>query len=151
MEILTAFVRENASNKNISPSDVQNVSQESSARNLAHSKKSVDEDSKNAPTKPATDIQAVLTVISRRLRTFENGEDQRLDLSNTNLSRINLYKVNLSGAFLSEANLLNCTYLTWAQIDSTYIDENTELPPQLETQKQEKLKRLREKKQNPAQ
>ena len=176
MEILTAFVRENAPNKNVSPGSARDVIQESSTRNQAYSKKAASEDIKNVPAKPATDIQAVLTVIGRRSLTFKNGEDQPLDLSNTNLRLINLYRADLRGthfgeadlrgallngadlrgahlgeALLSGADLSNCRNLIWEQIDSAFISENTKLPPQFETQKQEKLKRLREAQQNPAQ
>jgi Pentapeptide repeats (8 copies) len=64
--------------------------------------------------KPATDIQAILTVFGRRRREHENNTS-RLDLSSTNLrgayleganlERANLMAAHLEGAILTRANL----------------------------------------------
>jgi len=52
---------------------------------------------------PAADIQAILTVLSRRKRRYERPDDQVLDLSHTDLrgadlSELHLEKADLSGA-----------------------------------------------------
>jgi Pentapeptide repeats (8 copies) len=54
---------------------------------------------------PAPDIQAVLTVLGRRARTYGKGEDQRLDLTRTDLRRANLARAHLEGAHLTSADL----------------------------------------------
>ena len=61
------------------------------------------------------DIQAILTVLGRRTRILRKGEEQRLDLSHTDLSRAALrgaqlqeailYGVQLQGAALGRAQL----------------------------------------------
>jgi len=85
MEVLTAFVREQAPVKTLPPD-----------------KTSAERESMESPLeqKPPADIQAILTVIGRRTRTLGNAETERLDLRNTNLQR-----ANLRGAQLQEANL----------------------------------------------
>jgi hypothetical protein len=55
--------------------------------------------------KPAADIQAVLTVIGRREKTYGDGEIQRLDLSNANLQGAILTEAQLQGAILWKAQL----------------------------------------------
>jgi hypothetical protein len=55
--------------------------------------------------KPPPDIQAILTVIGRRTRTFGNGEALVLDLSYTYLRYANLVRAHLEGAFLRGAQL----------------------------------------------
>jgi hypothetical protein len=60
---------------------------------------------RRSPPKPAADIQAVLTVIGRRARTYDKGEDQRLDLSDTNLRWARLADAHLEGAYLVGAHL----------------------------------------------
>jgi hypothetical protein len=56
------------------------------------------------------DIQAILTVIGRRIRTYGNGEDRPLDLRETNLGGANLNEANLHGADLIRANLRNVKF-----------------------------------------
>jgi len=51
------------------------------------------------------DIQAIITVLRRRTRSFGDGEPERLDLHATNLLGANLSGANLKGANLSESNL----------------------------------------------
>ena len=72
MEVLTAYVREKATNHG----------------------KYVEE----AAEKPTTDIQAILTVIGRRKATDIKRFDDILDLSHTRLVGANLTLANLSGA-----------------------------------------------------
>jgi uncharacterized protein YjbI with pentapeptide repeats len=51
------------------------------------------------------DIQAILTVIGRRARTFEKGEVLPLDLTHTDLRKANLRRARLEGADLRGARL----------------------------------------------
>src|SRR5262252_3798850 len=83
MEVLTAYVREHA--------------QWSEAK--LGSEESPDE------AKPAVDIQAVLTVLSRRSQWYQNGELQCLDLRQTDLRRANLPSAHLEGASFGGAHL----------------------------------------------
>ncbi len=46
---------------------------------------------------PRADIQAILTVIGRRGRTFQKGEDERLYLFRTDLVKANLTFAHLEG------------------------------------------------------
>ncbi|WP_442946379.1 pentapeptide repeat-containing protein [Nostoc sp. 'Peltigera membranacea cyanobiont' 210A] len=77
MEVLTAFVRENAPLK---------------------------KDEEQESPKICTDIQAALTVIGRR-NCKNDLENQRLNLDNINIKRAQLKGANLQGADLREANL----------------------------------------------
>ena len=79
MEVLTAYVRENAPKQG----------------------KYVEE----ANLKPNTDIQAILTVIGHRKTTEIKRLDDFLDLSNTHLAGVHLEQANLSGLSLAGANL----------------------------------------------
>jgi uncharacterized protein YjbI with pentapeptide repeats len=92
MEVLTAFVREQAPAKTLPPD-----------------KTSGEKETKESPheRKLPSDIQAILTVIGRRTRTFENGESQSLDLHNTNLQGADLRGARLQGAFLKDTQLQN--------------------------------------------
>jgi hypothetical protein len=89
MEVLTAFVRERA------PWSLNKSASEKAGRPRLYA-----------------DIQAVLTVIGRRKRTYNNGEDLALDLFGTDLRkadlrRAHLEKANFNGACLVDANLLD--------------------------------------------
>ncbi|MEH2046431.1 pentapeptide repeat-containing protein [Nostoc sp.] len=77
MEVLTAFVRENAPLK---------------------------KDEEQESPKICTDIQAALTVIGRR-NCKNDLENQRLNLDNINIKRAQLKGANLQGADLRKANL----------------------------------------------
>ena len=74
MEVLTAYVRENAPRQ--------------------------EEDPQKAAEKPPTDIQAILTVIVRRETTGKNRGNDPLDLNHTRLTRANLSEADLRGANL---------------------------------------------------
>ena len=97
MEVLTAYVRENAT------------------KTGAYLLK--------AAKKPTTDIQAILTVIGRRETTDDNRLKNPLDLTNTQLSGANLGGANLIGADLHNAVLFNA-YLRGA--DLTEVKNLTE-------------------------
>ena len=79
MEVLTAYVRENAPRQ--------------------------EEDPQTPPTPPPTDIQAILTVIGRRKTTEIKSPDDFLDLRLTHLVGVRLFGANLSGLDLAGANL----------------------------------------------
>ena len=89
MEVLTAYVRENAPRQ--------------------------EEDTQNGAEKSPTDIQAILTVLGRRETTGKNRGNAPLDLSGTRLVRADLTDANLSGAILVEADLRRA-YLTRANL-----------------------------------
>lgn len=67
------------------------------------------------PRRPPADIQAILNALTRRTRTYRNGEDQVLDLIGTDLRGANLIETHfeaaklrgthLEGAFLRKAHL----------------------------------------------
>jgi uncharacterized protein YjbI with pentapeptide repeats len=89
MEVLTAFVRANAPAPRV---------------------ELWEEDDEVPVIKPATDIQAILTVIGRRSRDESRKETQPLDLSHTDLRGIDLQqgafqRVIFTGARLERANL----------------------------------------------
>ncbi|MDP3183063.1 MAG: pentapeptide repeat-containing protein [Desulfobaccales bacterium] len=90
MEVLTAFVRENAPRH---------------WENLSGLQPGEDDVSPPPPYKPTTDVQAVLTIIGRRTRTFGQGEEQPLDLRETHLAGADLRHAKFQGALLAEANL----------------------------------------------
>ena len=79
MEVLTAYVREKANKLRL---DVLRVAE-----------------------RPPTDIQATLTVISRRKTTDIKRLDDFFDLTNTHLAGVALYEADLSGATLHGVNL----------------------------------------------
>jgi len=79
-------------------------------------------------TVPA-DIQAILTVLGRRERSFEHGESERLDLSATDLRGGVLISSNLSGANLKSVHFeyanLSKTRLDHALLSDARFDENS--------------------------
>ncbi|AFZ61440.1 pentapeptide repeat-containing protein [Anabaena cylindrica FACHB-243] len=96
MEVLTAFIRENA------PEKIQNKAQKNNPLidewlNIKKVKEL------NKLPKLCLDIQECLTVIARHKHT--NLEDKRLNLSNINISQANLNRAKLTEAILSEAIL----------------------------------------------
>lgn len=84
MEILTAFVRENAGIK---------IDRENSVEELAKI------------ARVSTDVQAALTVIGRR-NPQQDRENQKLDLRNTDIRRVDLTNANLQRLDLRGANLI---------------------------------------------
>ena len=100
MEVLTAFVRENAPWKDDArpataaalPAPAANAASAPPATTI----------------KPRTDIQAILTVIGRRpekARKEERKNDHRLDMSGTNLRGADLRDAHMEGANLRDAHL----------------------------------------------
>ena len=70
------------------------------------------------------DIQAILTVIGRRELRYEQGKNEILDLSNTNLAKADLSNAHLSNAHLSGANLnhANLPYADLGGANLRYAD-----------------------------
>ena len=118
MEVLTAFVREQAPAQTMSPEKT------SGERETKESQRE---------RKLPSDIQAILTVSGRRARTFGNGETRPLALNDTNLQGALLLGAQLQDADLEEAQLQGTDLrrtenLTQEQINRACIDENTQLP-----------------------
>jgi Pentapeptide repeats (8 copies) len=126
MEVLTAYVRQHAH----SPRE-EGQGDEADA---AIEKESVEDSSGESETTevptPDPDIQAIMTVLGRRTRSFGEGEPEALDLHETRLSKANLWEANLKGANLSGADLSRA-YLTRDQLEEARGDKNTQLPPVL--------------------
>ncbi|MEH2439580.1 pentapeptide repeat-containing protein [Nostoc sp.] len=100
MEVLTAFVRENAPLKDFSENNTGNTDSLIIVSTWNYQKpKEIEE-----KPKLQTDIQAALTVIGRR-KSENELENQTLDLSNIDIRGANLIKANLQGAILYKANL----------------------------------------------
>ena len=103
MEVLTAYVRHNSHwphGQIRSPQDV---------RELVEQERGLDV-KEVLPDRPKPDIEAIMTVLRRRARSYGFGEPQPLNLSDTNLARVDLKGANLSyaylpGAYLFAANL----------------------------------------------
>ncbi|WP_373528800.1 pentapeptide repeat-containing protein [Nostoc sp.] len=99
MEVLTAFVRENAPLKDFSEKNIENTDSLIIVNTWNYQKPKEIEQEQNL----RTDIQAALTVIGRRNQN--ELENQRLDLSNIDIRGANLRGANLQGANLIYANL----------------------------------------------
>jgi len=97
MEVLVTYVREHAAWKESRPPKEE-----------------------QPPQKLAADIQAVLTVLGRRERTYKNGEDLRLDLRGTDLRRADLSGAHLEGAILSGVHL-EWANLSWAHLEDAIL------------------------------
>jgi uncharacterized protein YjbI with pentapeptide repeats len=107
METLTAFVRERASR----PSrGAQNIAGEAPDENTTAEPPKAGLPGR-PPLRPATDIQAVLTVLGRRDKTApkqfqeERAAERRLDLVATDLRGAHLSGAHLEGAIFWEAHL----------------------------------------------
>lgn len=99
MEVLTAFVRENAPRREAEPM-------------VEKRKEGIILIDPWSPTeKPPTDIQAVLTVLGRRACIYGQAEDHPLDLRDTHLAGANLFRANLEGAIFRGANLTEAIFI----------------------------------------
>src|SRR5215211_7075193 len=85
MEVLTAYVRQNAP--------------------LKPEKETAEEEPDKEERTPDPDIQAITTVLRRLTRVHGQGQPGSLDLHDTDLYRANLQEANLQKANLQEANL----------------------------------------------
>jgi hypothetical protein len=128
MEILTAYVRQNAP----LPPEVGQERTEDATDQQRAMEGSGGRSETTEPSAPDPDIQAIMTILRRRKRYYRHGEPEPLDLNKTsliranlfgaNLSRANLFGANLTGADLSEANL-SLTNLTGADLSEADLSE----------------------------
>jgi Pentapeptide repeats (8 copies) len=95
MEILTAYVREHAPWKG-----EEQISQEETLPSETQPTQN-----HQSPPKPDADIQAILTLLGRRTRTYGKGEVYALDLAKTDLRGAWLSDAHLEGALLQAAHL----------------------------------------------
>ena len=121
MEVLTAYVRENA------PAKAKESKTTLAEAYLEPTNVSQSEQEK---PKPATDIQAILTVISRRKAAHRVQEPQRLNLKETDLRGASLKRSHLEGANFLDAHLegadLNDAHLEGANFLDAHL-EGTDL------------------------
>ncbi|MEW6659925.1 MAG: pentapeptide repeat-containing protein [Thermodesulfobacteriota bacterium] len=107
MEVLTAFVRVNA------PRQWDDLS----------GQQPMEDDVSPSPlSKPRTDIQAVITVLGRRVRTFGQGEEQSLDLRETHLAGLHMEEAKLQGMLFNRANLRNSLFIN-ANLEGAHLLE----------------------------
>ena len=111
MEILTAYVRQNAP---LPPEVGQERTQDATDEQRAI-EGSGEKSETTEPSAPDPDIQAIMTILRRRKRHYMHREPERLDLSETNLSGADLSGADLSGADLNGA-ILNGANLTEANL-----------------------------------
>jgi hypothetical protein len=111
MEILTAYVRQNAP---WFPS-TSDASEGCAAK-----------EGMKAASRPRTDIQAILTVLGRRERGPDREEPGPLDLSSTDLRWADLYGAILEGAHLAGASLagarLTGAHLEGADLSGAHLE-----------------------------
>jgi hypothetical protein len=101
MEILTAYVRQNAP---WPPEEGQGGTDDATDEQSAL-EDSGGKSETNLYTVTGPDIQAIMTVLRRRSGSYKHGEPERLNLSETNLSGVNLEGANLEEANLQKASL----------------------------------------------
>ncbi len=98
MEILTAFVRENAPKQQLKAEqqkpEYQGAVYSSKRRGGSRPTQQLEQNLHEELPRIRTDIQAALTVISRR-NLLEDPKDQKLDLRNTDIRQADLLKANL--------------------------------------------------------
>jgi len=104
MEILTAYLRHNAPWASESLEEGLEGMDDATEGQSAMESSGGRSEPIEAPA-PDLDIQAIMTVLGRRPRSYLHGESEVLDLHETNLSGANLSGTNLSGTNLSDTNL----------------------------------------------
>jgi hypothetical protein len=123
MEVLTAFVRLHAPWPPKKPTEAKEQPA-ASGKPVPGEKKPA---TKPAPeVKPRADIQAILTVLGRRARTYGKGESHPLDLRQTDLRGADLREAHLEGAILWAAHLENAdlrkTHLEIANLREAHLE-----------------------------
>ena len=112
MEVLTAYVRQHTRRRLPNEGDKRDVEEEPFEETGFAS--------------PGPDIQAIMAVIRRRVRHFDNGEPEFIDLHGTHLEGANLHKAHLYGANLHGANLstanLSAANLSGANLAGTHLE-----------------------------
>lgn len=126
MEVLTAYVREHAAWR-----EEEQIPQEET---LPSETQPTQND--RSPPKPAADIQAILTVVGRRTRTYGKGEVQRLHLGQTDLRGAWLPGAHLEGAFLARIHLeradLRSAHLEGVNLAHAHLEEADLVKAQLQ-------------------
>jgi uncharacterized protein YjbI with pentapeptide repeats len=117
MEVLTAFVRLHAPWTPEKAAE-DKKQQDKTKKPPPGKKKSKTEGEK---IKPRADIQAILTVLGRRARTYKKEGDQRLDLRQTDLRGARLRGAHLEGAHLGGAQLEGAN-LTGAHLNEAGLE-----------------------------
>jgi uncharacterized protein YjbI with pentapeptide repeats len=113
MEVLTAFVRENAPLREEAPAT--NVMEKETVASPDVSEKTI--------LPPPTDIQAVLTVLGRTAIDYaQDGETRSLDLRSTHLAFVDLEYAKLQRGFFSKANLFGAD-LSHASLQGAFFWE----------------------------
>jgi hypothetical protein len=102
MEVLTAYVRQHAPWR---PEEAQQVEEDAATEKKSEEDPSGESEPSEVHPAPAPDIQAIMTVIRRRTRSYRQEEPEPLDLTETNLSGAYLWLANLSEANLRLADL----------------------------------------------
>ena len=151
MEVLTAYVRQHAYWQAEVAREGAKGDGDPSYGAEGHSDAPLESESPDVSSPAPVTVQAVMTVLRRRTRSFRHGEPEPLDLRGTRLVETNLQGVNLQGANLQGANLqganlhraklqganlrsvnLSGAILTQEQLEETRSgDENTRLPSHL--------------------
>ena len=103
MDVLTAYVRENAPSGEDAPQAANKP---------------------NKPNRPTTDMQAILTVIGRRKTPGNNRHTARLDLNHTRLVGADLRRADLNRADLTGADLTGADLLMADLTDAVLVDAN---------------------------
>lgn len=134
MEVLTTFVRENAhwtDRTVVGATWWRRIAIVGlSVRNTWQAMSQVRRSSFWGYHPPRADIQAAMTVIGRRKRTYRKGEELPLDLRETDLRFLRLDRAHLEGVNLALAHLesacleganLHGANLTFARLDGTHL------------------------------
>ena len=119
MEVLTAYVRQHAP---WPPEEGQQGEENAPVEKPVEYPEGSSQVSE--PTKVPTldpDIQAIMTVIRRRTRSFRYGLPEPLDLHRTNLEQANLTGADLTGAILWEA-ILREAHLEGADLTGAHLE-----------------------------
>ena len=103
MEVLTAYVRQNAP----APGWVQ-----------------TNEDEKAIARGPATEIQAILTVLGRRRRSRKREHNERLDLRRSDLRGAFFWKTHIERARFSGANLEGANFYRANVEEASFVGAN---------------------------
>lgn len=111
MEVLTAYVRQNA------PAPAQEKTKQEHEKDAKGTTKETEEPEIANAKKPATEIQAILTVLGRRKRDRKReGNGQHLDLSNSDLRGADFLHAHLEGTWFDNS------YLERAVFDDAHLE-----------------------------
>ena len=124
MEVLTAYVRENAPwpPKKTKVETAKPTRPKKKPQKASQPEQPSAEKAPEIKPKPRTDIQAILTVLARRQRKHENPMDQSLDLRETDLRGADLREAHLEVALLQKAHLEGAD-LTEANLKGAHLRE----------------------------